>query len=804
MKNHFRLSVLLLALCLLFCFAGCNGQENVVTEPTQTTVPPTTVPATTAPPDPADIYLESVNALGSSVGMEIKVAQTMTVSGQVFTTNAVQTLNLWNIGEDSFFAKLEDTTNYGDYEYSRTEYFSDGAVYQTLNDCRYTAKMDEASFLSRYPSLQMFDPSLYTVTLEDDGKTIRFSDATAMESWLVDEEAVPVSVEATVTLDDNGKPTQSVYSVEYTYGPAQYITTYTITYRNPGDPVTLPGNTANYLITEDIDGIWLLDHAYGYLLQAQQYSTNIASTVQSQAAGLVLNTQIGVDTWLSDSGRDYLVDTSVYAMDQTGSIETSNKEKFVDGHYTSVVDDGEETTNTMVTASLMQSYADDFLTTGIMDTTMFEGAEISDLGSMYLVEFCCTEEFALALCEDFCATYLGQANILQSISTKYQTNQLEYYISLDKYTMLPLACGFTYEGCHTIQGYDCLLIQQMDQSFDLASLTAHDAIYDEPVPDAEPETKPTPLFYKVTGPDGQQMWLFGTIHVGDDRTAFLPQEIYDALLSSDALAVECDTKGFEEALKKDEKLQSQVSDCYYYSDSTISDHIETDDLYEDAVKVMKGTGNYFYNAEYMKPSLWSSAIENFYLSQGRQLTSEKGIEHRLEKIAEENNIPLWEVESALFQVQMTTGYSDYLQEFQLYSSIYAPAKEYWESVAELYELWCAGDEAALIEEMKREVWAFKEEDLEETDDMTEEDLEDLQYIRDNMESINAELEKIYQEYIKAMEIDRNAGMLNVAKGYLESGKTVFYAVGLAHLLAEDGLVNTLRAAGYTVELVQYK
>ena len=54
-----------------------------------------------------------------------------------------------------------------------------------------------------------------------------------------------------------------------------------------------------------------------------------------------------------------------------------------------------------------------------------------------------------------------------------------------------------------------------------------------------------------------------------------------------------------------------------------------------------------------------------------------------------------------------------------------------------------------------------------------------------------------------MEIDRNDGMLEAAIEYLESGETVFYAVGLAHLLAEDGLVNTLRDAGYTVELVPY-
>jgi uncharacterized protein YbaP (TraB family) len=54
-----------------------------------------------------------------------------------------------------------------------------------------------------------------------------------------------------------------------------------------------------------------------------------------------------------------------------------------------------------------------------------------------------------------------------------------------------------------------------------------------------------------------------------------------------------------------------------------------------------------------------------------------------------------------------------------------------------------------------------------------------------------------------MSTDRNAAMLEAAKEYLESGDTVFYAVGLAHILAEDGLVNTLRSAGYTVEPVSY-
>ena len=62
---------------------------------------------------------------------------------------------------------------------------------------------------------------------------------------------------------------------------------------------------------------------------------------------------------------------------------------------------------------------------------------------------------------------------------------------------------------------------------------------------------------------------------------------------------------------------------------------------------------------------------------------------------------------------------------------------------------------------------------------------------------------LYNEYNDAMIINRNADMLKVAVDYLESGDVVFYAVGLAHLLSGNGLVDTLREAGYTVELVSY-
>jgi hypothetical protein len=132
-----------------------------------------------------------------------------------------------------------------------------------------------------------------------------------------------------------------------------------------------------------------------------------------------------------------------------------------------------------------------------------------------------------------------------------------------------------------------------------------------------------------------------------------------------------------------------------------------------------------------------------------------------------------EVESGMQQYEMFANFSQELQILLLETNLDYTVAEYGAELQELYDLWCAGDEAALRT-------ALAEEDNE----------------------LIAE-EPVYQEYVDKVIIQRNEGMLDVAVEYLESGETVFYAVGIAHLLQENGLVDTLRTAGYTVEQVSY-
>ena len=63
---------------------------------------------------------------------------------------------------------------------------------------------------------------------------------------------------------------------------------------------------------------------------------------------------------------------------------------------------------------------------------------------------------------------------------------------------------------------------------------------------------------------------------------------------------------------------------------------------------------------------------------------------------------------------------------------------------------------------------------------------------------------IYQKKEPDVKLGRHDHGTCFEISYLESGDVVFYAVGLAHLLQENGLVDALRASGYTVEPVVYK
>ncbi len=730
--------------------------------------------------DAAAIYQDAAQRIGTAQDLTVNTTMTQQVisAGQSFSISTEEQVTYLELNTDAFASTANKTVNYGDYETVVSESYANGNVYTTILESRFSAPIPAEAYKQRYtPACIVTAENYATVTIEDN--TITFADPLQAESWLCSEEITLTSASASATLDSNGNLQSAEYTATYTYGGAQITKTVTQTISMPKSSivVTVPSDADTYTQVSSIDALLMLEQAYGYVHQSSQMSAVVSKTTYTQAAGYSSSSQANIDTYHTNAEPMIQVEQSSNTINYTNGENTSTTltELYRDGQYTISKDGGRSTTNVSVTADDMRDYYLSLILELILELDYINGGTCTDLGSVYLAEYTCSELLAQDYCREICNRLFNNENLLSDMASAYKTNKLEYYVAMDKYTGLPTALGLSYEGVHTIEGVDYVISEQAYCSLDLASVSSYTTITDEIDPDTEPESKPTPLFYRVTGQQGQQMWLFGTIHVGDDRTGFLPQEIYDALNGSDALAIECDSEAFEKQLKTDPALQSAVASAYYYTGAKTSAYMQDQQLYANAMRWLKATGSYNASIESMKMSVWEQSISNFYLRQGGKLSREKGMEMRLTRIAKKENTPIWEVETSLGQLQMLTGFSDPLQEMLLSATVSTSAKSHWEDTQHLYELWCSGDEAALRAYINRE-----------TEGMTEAEL------------------TLYPEYQKAMHADRNAHMTQVAQQYLESGNTVFYAVGLAHLLAEDGLVNTLRAAGYTVELVPYQ
>ena len=810
----------ILCAAMLVSLCGCTQQ------PAEETTVPTTQAPTTAPTEPAaqDVYGDARAALDQAdhVTLEVLVTTVTEVAGDQFSQQATQTLTYKAMDTEEGVIVCQEDLGFGvhsedyDPEDAETlefrEVWYQGNLYVEMESTyRYQGPMEKEEVLARYVPAVLLNAELYgSVTSETgaDGTTITFGQAAAPEIWALPEDAEMLEASGTALVTEEGTIARMTYTITYQYGPAKVTKTVESKPQTEPKTVTAPANPDTYTAMTYVDALRQYVTAPSLMAQADSVTTSGVESMFSQAAGFLRNESLTVNLYGRKSETKAKFETGVYVMDYSTrqSQKYDLEETFVDGTLTVVEDGGLPTRSSGISWEDVRDVAAEEMLGELIGPDYWKDVTMTDMGFALYLEYDLNDNFGNTIQNGICSMLWNDPNFLIALADDYRNEDLNGYLSIDKYTGLPVASGYYYEGIHTIDGTEYPLTLQYDQSIEAPSKGAYQDITEEMPPEEEPENKATPLFYHVTGENGQEMWLLGTIHVGDERTGFLPEEIYNAFAASDALALECDSEAFDKLLEEDDDLSSEVSNLYFYSDGSTLESViakyeeehpdeteetdetaeetEEEDSYAEIVKLMKATGNYNMNMPYAKPYLWSSSIENFYLRQGYQLHGDQGMEERLCDWAQELGKEIREVESSMFQIKMLTGFSNDLQLMMLGDTVNTDSKEYWTSVMDLYEKWCAGDEAVLREELS---------DAVDMTDWTEEEIAEYE-----------EMKPLIDEYNKAMSYSRNEGMLKKAIEYLESGDVVFYAVGLAHLLNDvNGLVDALRNAGYTVELVTY-
>ena len=771
-----RLTALIVVLAMLAALCGCGGGGA--------TTPETTVPPTTTEPAPlaADLYAEANEKLAAMKNLQLDITyiEEMILGADTFKSTTQEIVTLLDLGAETFRAATEGTCYSGSYYTEHTEQFLDGMYYGKINTDCFKAEMTAEDALDRLMPVQLIDPSLYTSIEQTAENEFTFTGSEILESWVDNNYTILTEATGTATLNENGIPGKFTYKATYTQGSADMTISVTVKVKEAPAEATVaaPDKADSYQLLDTPEAPALFHMVMGNLIQATAISSTTTEAVVIQAANFSEIQQTELHTYGEVASQMMKYDY-VYQSAANGQTDTyTATDTYRDGVLTSQEDNGPAVTDSTVMPSQIEAFIDEVVYAQMPNTALVTDYDLTFVGDTLLLEYTFTDEVGEGLRDGLSETYFGDANLISDLSSSYETTAMSGYIGIDASTGMPLSVAQTYVAKHTVDGQEFALSWVNQQKLQLGNLRTRDAIVGEPLPPVEPAEKASPVFYKVTGAEGQQMWLLGTIHVGDERTAFLPQEIYDAFDSSDALAVEFESESYTAKLMEDEEAMQRYLEAFLYTDGTTTqEHINDEELFEQLQKFLQASGTYEATMLVTKPIFLEQTISSFYMSNGYRLSSDYGVDNQLQSRAYDQEKEILSVESGEFQMDLLGAFSDELQVYMLRDVLEYGQCAYNYHTEQLFELWCAGDEAELI--------AYLNEEAEEDPDLTEEE------------------KALVAEYEQAIETSRNVDMLAVAEEYLSSGKTVFYAVGLAHLLADDGLVNTLRDAGYTVELVSY-
>jgi len=295
--------------------------------------------------------------------------------------------------------------------------------------------------------------------------------------------------------------------------------------------------------------------------------------------------------------------------------------------------------------------------------------------------------------------------------------------------------------------------------------------------DKEEEEEATPLLYKVTK-DGSNnvIYLFGSIHVADNRAYPMREEIEKAYEDSDYLAVEFDLVAYAKDINKQtEDLKMLV----YDNGDTIANHLskETYDLVVDYL-----TKNKLYNKVYdmYKPALFYSLVTQVSTTKSG-LDANKGIDMYFLNKAHNDGKSILEIESSSYQYALLASFSDKLYDILL-TSLISAEKISTASLKNLYEAWLEGNEEKIAENVN-------------SDEVDTSLLENLGY-SDVASELNTFSKKLINE--------RNAEMFKKVEEYFKDNKKTLVVVGAGHIVGDTGLAKNFKEKGYKVELIEYE
>lgn len=258
--------------------------------------------------------------------------------------------------------------------------------------------------------------------------------------------------------------------------------------------------------------------------------------------------------------------------------------------------------------------------------------------------------------------------------------------------------------------------------------------------------------------DGERrVFLMGSMHIGRADFYPLPEAIQAAFAQSNALAVEADVSDPQAALIAMEK-------GVYGKGDSLQQHLSADTVKRLQALLPRYGLNWELLTNLRPFMLYSTLI----MAEGMRLgyDPQAGVDlHFLQK-ARERKLPIVELESIRFQMDMMNAFADNEMDALLRQTLRQIERD------------------TMGDELNRMTTAWREGDAPGILRIVEASFADDAKTRDAiMEKINTR---------------RNRAMTDKIEGFLKSDKTYFVVVGALHLVGDEGIVNRLRQKNYKI------
>jgi len=259
--------------------------------------------------------------------------------------------------------------------------------------------------------------------------------------------------------------------------------------------------------------------------------------------------------------------------------------------------------------------------------------------------------------------------------------------------------------------------------------------------------------------DISTIYILGSIHVADSDIYPLDSTIENAFQQSDYLVVEVDTTKIDQNYLEQLIIQKGV----YLGSDSLQNHLP-EDLYYRLDQEFQALGLDISMFDPYKPWYVSTSLESLKMEE-YGYTSDNSVDLYFINQAIENNIPIIELETADFQIELLSSIPYDITILSLQEFVNTPDIE--EELNLMFDAWENGD----VDGMR--VFTFQALD---------------EY---------PELAPLYEVLFD----DRNIQMTDKIEGFLKDEDTYFVTVGAGHLVGEKGIISLLEERGYQVEQI---